>query len=77
MHLSDAANLMAPAYQVILAKGYSVRAEQDLMVAVKGDDRFVAENPVALLGVIALAEARAEHWQATDAEIAEFMALFG
>jgi len=77
MHLSDAANLMTPAYLTILAKGYAVHAEQGLMVAVKGSRSFSAEGPVALLGVIAIAETRGDHWQATDNEIEDFVARFG
>jgi hypothetical protein len=77
MHLSDAANLMAPAYLTILAKGYTVRAEQGLMVAAKGADTFSAEGPVALLGVIVVGEFRGHDWRPTDEEVEDFVARFG
>lgn len=76
MELYDAASLMTPAYLTILAKGYAVHDEGELMVAVKGADRFSAEGPVALLGVIVVAETRGEDWEATDDEIQDFVARF-
>jgi hypothetical protein len=76
MHLSAAANLLAPAYLSLLAKGYSVRDENGLMVAERGPDCFLAENPIELLGVIAIAETRGENWQATDDEIDDFILRF-
>lgn len=77
MHLADAANTMTPAYLAILAKGYSVKSSGEYMIAERDGSSFVADGPVALLGLIALAEIRGESWQATDDEIDEFMALFG
>ena len=77
MHLADAANIMTPAYLVILSKGYSVEVAGDLMVAERDGSSFVADGPVALLGLIAMAEIRGENWQATDEEIDAFVALFG
>jgi hypothetical protein len=77
VHLADAANVMTPAYLVIRAKGYDVNMDGDLMVASKGHDRFVADGPVALLGLIVVGEMRGDDWRATDREIADFMALYG
>jgi hypothetical protein len=77
MYLSDAANVMAPAYLTILARGYSVHEERGQMIAVKGSDRFSAEGPVALLGVIVVAETRGENWKATDDEIKDFVVRYG
>jgi len=37
----------------------------------------MAEDPILLLGVIALAEARGEDWRATDEQIEDFVARFG
>jgi hypothetical protein len=54
-----------------------VKSSGDLMVAERDGSSFVAESPVPLLGLIALAEIRGENWQATDDEIDEFVALFG
>ena len=54
MKISHAANTMTPSYLAILSKGFTVTASGDYMVAEKGPDRFVAEGPVELLGLIAL-----------------------
>ena len=77
MQISLAANTMAPAYLAILSKGFVVTTSGDMMVAEKGQHRFVAEEPVSLLGLIALAEVRGEEWQASDDEIAAFLRNFG
>jgi len=77
MRLSDAANVMTPAYLTILSKGFSVRRSGDLLVAEKADDQFTAEGPVSLLGLIAIAEVRGEAWQATDDEVSAFVDRFG
>lgn len=77
MHLVDAANVMTPAYLAILSKGYSVRSESGLMLAERDGNRFTADGPVPLLGLIAITEVRGERWRATDEEIAQFVAQFG
>ncbi len=77
MHIASAANLFTPAYLTIVAKGYAVRREGDLLVASKGRDTFIAEDPIVLLGVIVVGECRGENWQATDAQIDDFVAAFG
>jgi hypothetical protein len=77
MYLVDAANVMTPAYLTILSKGYSVKRCGERMVAEREGSSFAAESPVTLLGLIAVAEARGEMWQASDDEIDEFVALFG
>jgi hypothetical protein len=77
MRIASAANVLTPAYLTIVAKGYAVRSEGDLLVATKGDDTFIAEDPILLLGVIAVGECRGEDWQATDAQIDDFLSAFG
>ena len=77
MFLADAANMMAPAYLAILSKGYEVRTSGDLMIAQQGDKSFAADGPVALLGLIAMVEIRGDAWMASDAEIENFVELFG
>ncbi len=77
MRIASAANLFTPAYLTIVAKGYAVRREGELLVATKGGDAFIAEDPIGLLGVIVVGECRGENWQATDAQIDDFIAVFG
>lgn len=76
MHLAAAANLLTPAYLTLLSKGYSVHPEGQFVVAVRGADRFMAEDPITLVGVVVIAEARGEEWQATDEEIEDYLARF-
>lgn len=75
MKIAAAANVMAPAWLAILAKGFRVELREPYLVAVRGNDEFVAEDPITLLGLIAVVEARGENWQATDEEIARLMAF--
>ena len=75
MRMSVAGNLLTPAYLTIIERGYAVRRKGDFWIAVKGDDTFTARDPISLLGVIAVGEARGENWRATDEQIKEFQAL--
>ncbi len=77
MHLTDAANIMTPAYLAILSKGFNVSLSGDLMIAQKEGQSFSADGPVAFLGLIAMVEIRGETWQTADNEIGEFVGLFG
>jgi hypothetical protein len=77
MRLASAANLLTPAYLTVIDRGYAVGKDGDMLTATKGDDTFIAEDPISLLGIIAVAEARGENWQATDEQIDEFLARFG
>ena len=65
------------AYLTLVAKGYAVRSEGELLVATKGGDTFIAEDPILLLEVVSVGEFRGENWQATDAEIEDFLSAFG
>jgi hypothetical protein len=76
MHITSASNLFAPAYLTVVERGYAVHKGGDLLVATKGDDTFTAEDPILLLGVIAMAETRGENWTATDQQIDAFLEWF-
>jgi len=47
------------------------------MIAERDGNWFAAEGPVALLGLIAMAEIRGEAWHASDEEIGEYLAGSG
>ena len=66
MYIADVGSVMTPAYLAILAKGYAVRSSGDYMIAPRGEDTFVADGPVQLLGLIAPIEVRGETWEATE-----------
>lgn len=77
MRIAAAANVLTPAYLTLIDRGYAVRREGDLLIALKGDDTFIAEDPILLLGLIAVGETRGDNWQATDDQIKDFAAEFG
>ncbi|MGO1071589.1 hypothetical protein [Lysobacter sp. CA199] len=76
MRVAMAGNTLAPAYSVLLKKGYAVERHPDLSgwcCASKDGYSFLAENPVELLGLIAMLEVRGEAWQASDREVGQFL----
>jgi hypothetical protein len=79
MHISAAANVVVPAYLAILSKGYKIApgGVQNGLVATRGDDSFLADDPITLLGLIAMAELRGARWHASDQEIDDYLMRFG
>jgi hypothetical protein len=80
--IATAGNTIIPAYLALLQKGYSISCEsragaaKELWVAEDASTRFIAEDPLLLLGLVGLYEIRGERWPATDSEIEEFLAKF-
>lgn len=70
--LSEAGNTLAPAILALEAIGYVVTQKNELLFATAGNARFAAEDPVALLGLVRLAELR-RPWRASDTEIDDVM----
>jgi hypothetical protein len=79
MHISAAANVVVPAYLAILSKGYEIEASegQNCLKATRGADSFLADDPITLLGLIAMAELRGTNWRASDREIDDYLMRFG
>jgi hypothetical protein len=79
--LASAGNVLVPAYLALKQKGYSVRCEvsgdEETWYAESPSCLFVAEDPLTLLGIVALYETRGEDWRASDAEIDAFFARYG
>ncbi|WP_152669937.1 hypothetical protein [Lysobacter capsici] len=76
MRIAMAGNTLAPAYSALLQKGYTVERHPELpdcCVASKNGYSFLADNPVELLGLIAMIEVRGEAWQASDREVEDFL----
>lgn len=73
--LAQAANTVIPAILALEACGYTVMQEDDSFVAELGESRFAADDPVALLGLVRLAEVR-RPWRASDIEIDEVMSRY-
>jgi hypothetical protein len=82
--LADAANTEIPAYLALLRRGLSVTYEsaspgsaEGFWVAEDAGCRYVADNILSLLGLVALYETRGLEWQASDEQIDRFLAEFG
>jgi hypothetical protein len=64
---------MVPAILLLEERGYVVNADPNATTwkwsARRGDVELVGDDPIALLGLATLAEARGEAWRATDEEI--------
>ena len=76
MRVAMAGNVLAPAYSVLLRKGYAVERHPDMegwCLASKNGYSFLAESPLELLGLIAMVEARGDAWQASDKEVDDFI----
>ena len=73
MKLATAGNVMVPAILLLEERGYVVETEPRSTSwqwsARRGDVELVGDDPIALLGLATLAEARGEAWRATDEEI--------
>jgi hypothetical protein len=69
VRLGDAGNTWNPALLALRSKGYSLRLEKsddgttEVWWAEKGHDVFGANDPIRLLGLVALWEMRGEKWQ--------------
>jgi hypothetical protein len=68
LDLAQAGNTVVPAILALEKLGFAVEHHDDGFAATARGSRFVAEDPVALLGLIKLVETR-RPWRATDAEI--------
>lgn len=73
MRLGTAGNVMVPAILLLEERGYVVDARREATSwswsARRGDVELVGDDPIALLGLAALAEARGDAWRATDEQI--------
>jgi hypothetical protein len=79
----SAGNTVVPAHLALQARGYAVWREEPVpggeatWFAEDARRRFAAEDPVALLGLVAMFDIRGDDWAATDEEIDRFVAEFG
>ncbi len=76
--IADAGNVVVPAILALEAAGYRVsKLDGKLLEAVSAEGRFVADGPVALLGLIKLVELKGWSWRVSDAEVDEVLERFG
>ncbi|TCC64404.1 hypothetical protein E0H73_08350 [Kribbella pittospori] len=77
-NIASAGNTVVPAILALEAAGYRVsQLDGDLMEATSPEGRYVAEDPLMLLGLIKLVELRTWSWRASDPEIDSVLARFG
>jgi hypothetical protein len=79
--IASAGNTVVPAYLSLLEKGYRVSRRacgdrEETWQAVKGNQEFIAEDTLSLLGLVALFEVRGVNWRAADDEIGTFLSQF-
>ena len=81
VRISQAGNTWIPAVLVLRERGYAVtnhrQGNEEYCVAEKDQLKFSASDPEAVLGLVALYEARGADWMAADPEIDQVMAEFG
>lgn len=76
VEISQAGNTVVPAILALRSLGFTVERVDGDFVARLPAAMFRAEDPVAVLGLVKLAETR-HPWSATDREIDDVLAEFG
>ena len=79
MQLTNAANVAIPAIKLLRDLGYTIRLARPhgLFTAEKDGNRFSSDDPVAVLGLVRLYEARGEDWGIEDAALQDIGREFG
>lgn len=77
MRLASAGNVVVPAILLLEERGYVIEVHRspasELWTARRGDIELVGDDPIELLGLASLAEARGDAWRATDEEITSIL----
>lgn len=75
--IAAAANTVVPALLALESLGYTVTVDGSLVVATASNERFAADDPVTVLGLVKLIETRSWNWRASDEEITATIGKFG
>lgn len=75
IHLAAAGNMLAAALAVLRRMGYVVSRAGDGYRAVNPERQLLADDPLELLGLVALLDERGACWQPTDEEVDALMQL--
>jgi len=76
-HIVQAGNIVVPALLAVESLGFVVEVKGGSIRARLGHEEYVAEDPVALLGLIRLVELRSWDWDASDAQIDVVLRRYG
>jgi hypothetical protein len=75
--IASAGNTVVPALLALERLGFTVSVERDgpleIFRATRGEESYLAGDPVGVLGLVRLVETRGWEWRAADAEIEEVM----
>ena len=79
--IASAGNTVAPALLALEKLGFAIAVERageaQVFRAIRSDESFVADDPVAVLGLVKLIETRSWGWRAGDAEIEGVLGRYG
>jgi hypothetical protein len=71
--IATAGNTVVPALLALERLGFAVTVERtggsELFRAIRGDETYVADDPVSVLGLVKLIEERGWTWRAEDEEV--------
>ena len=65
----QAGDRVVPALLALQELGFEISIEEGSAVATSGDGRFVADDPIAVLGHMKLVETRSWGWRAPDEQV--------
>ncbi len=71
-----AGNTVVPAILALEKLGFTVSiegTEGEMFRATRGNDAYVADDPVAVLGLVKLVEVRSWEWRSTEADLQRVM----
>ena len=75
--ISTAGNTGIPAMLTLETLGFTVSVERtdegEVFRAIRGTEAYVADDPVAVLGLVKLVEVRGWEWHATDPDLMRVM----
>jgi hypothetical protein len=75
--IATAGNTVVPALLVLESLGFSISVESmddcQFFRATRGEEDYLAEDPVAVLGLVKLIEVRGWAWQPDDQDIDDVM----
>ncbi len=76
--IAAAGNTVVPSILALEAAGFQVeQTGEDLLQAISPTGRYIADDPLQLLGLIKLIEVRGWSWQAADSQIDSVLERFG